>query len=384
LIDVMLGDAHADGWRMYMPVFRGKASEWKALAALTSGVRRRIAPIIEFVPQWKDPGAGTNSRKRRAPQTPSEYVERFLMSCATATPSGTRSFVYFGLAGSASIWSRIDLWSEFETRVPAQTHIVPLVDIGSVEQSLALSRMAASRGEVGLRFEGSDVGPALATRITDALQTLGVAAASAHLIVDLKDAPAAASHVQIRDAVGNPEAFASLVVLAGVFPQDLTRYQPGITPEPRAEWQTWWSEHLATPTGERLLGFGDYTTQCAYYRPSPEVPGSVSLRYTTDAAILVLRGRQSNGSAGLGHEQMHGHCRLLVSRPDYDGAAFSEGDQRIFCWTNPANGTGNATQWRTAAIVHHVTHVIAQLQDAVGSSATLRAWARGQVPASCP
>jgi hypothetical protein len=183
--------------------------------------------------------------------------------------------------------------------------------------------------------------------------------------------------------VGNINAFASIVVLAGVFPKDLTQYNQGITAEPRTEWQTWWRERLATPTSDRILGFADYTTQCARYQPSPEVPGSVSLRYTTDDAILVFRGRQSNGGTGLGHEQMHGHCRLLVGRSDYDGAAFSDGDQSIYCWTSPANGTGNAMQWRAAAIAHHITHVVVQLQDAVGSSATVRAWARGQVSAPC-
>lgn len=383
MIETLLGNPIADDWRIYTPVLRAKASEWKALAALTPGVRRRIAPILEFVPQWKEPGASTSTRKRRAPQSPAEYLQRFLDSCATATPSGARSFVYFGLADSDSTWSRIDLWSEFETRVSAQTHIVPLADLGSAGSSPVLARVARSWGQVGLRFRSSDVAPALAARITGALQALAVTAASAHLVVDLKDAPAAVSHAQLRAAFGNTDAFASVVVLAGVFPQDLTRYTTGITPEPRTEWQTWQREHIVTPTGQRLLGFGDYTTQCAHYQPSPEVPGSVSLRYTTDDAILVLRGKQSNGSTGLGHEQMHGHCRLLVSRPDYDGAAFSDGDQRIYCWTNPANGTGNAMQWRTAAIVHHITHVVVQLQDAVGSSATVRAWARGQVPASC-
>lgn len=383
MIDALLGDRPVDDWRMYSPVLRAKASEWKALAALSPGVRRRIAPIIEFVPHWKAPDANASTRKRRAPQTPAEYLQRFLTSCAAATPSATRSFICFDLAGSDAQWSGMDLWSEFETRIPVRTHVVPLVNLGAVSSSAALARVAHTRGEIGLRFSNSDVGPALATRISGALQTLGVAVASTHLIVDAKDQPAVVSHAQLRSAVANVDAFASVVVLAGVFPQDLTHYQPGITAEPRTEWQTWWREHVATPTGERLLGFGDYTTQCANYQPSPEVPGSVSLRYTTDSAILVLRGRQSNGSSGLGHDQMHGHCRLLVRRPDYDGAAFSEGDQRIHCWTDPANGTGNAEQWRTASIGHHITHVIVQLQDAIGSSATLRAWARGQVPARC-
>lgn len=384
MIDVLLGDPPADDWRIYTPVLRAKASEWNALASLTPGVRRRIAPIIEFVPDWKQPGASTSTRKRRAPQTPAEYVQLFLESSVKATPSPTRSFVYFGLVGSDPQWSGIDLWSEFGSRVPAQTHIVPLADLGSAISSPALARVARSRGEVALRLSRSDVGPMLASRLADALASFGVATASAHIILDLKDGPAAVSHAQLLAAIGNVDEFASIVILAGVFPPDLTRYQQGITPEPRSEWQTWWRQHFGTLPGERLLSFGDYTTQCAHYQPSPEVPGSVSLRYTTDDAILVLRGRQSNNSTGLGHEQIHGHCRLLVARSDYDGAAFSCGDHRVHCGTTPSNGTGNAMQWRTASLSHHITHVVVQLQDPVGASTNARAWARAQTTAACP
>lgn len=366
-----------------MPVLRAKASEWDALSRLSPAVRRRIAPIIEFVPDWKAPGATTSTRKRRAPRTQMEYVTRFLESLAKATPSDARAFVYFGHAGTAALWNGIDLWETFASGVPAASRIIPIVDLTAAPASPKLVLLTQTRGAVALRIEAPYVGPALATQIASALKALGVAAGSAHMIVDLKDQPALRSHVAIRTALGHANAFASVTVLAGVFPQDLTNYQPGVAAEHRTEWQTWWREHIATAAADQQLGFGDYTTQCARYRPSPEVPGSVSLRYTTDDAILVFRGRQSNNATGLGHNQMHGHCRLLVNRAEYDGAAFSWGDHRFHCWTNPANGPGNAPQWRTASLVHHMTHVVGQLQDPVGSSATLRAWARGQAPGTC-
>jgi hypothetical protein len=385
LIDHLLGDPVAEDWRMYVPVLRAKASEWNALEFLTPGVRHRIAPVIEFIPDWHAPGASTSGRKRRAPQTPAEYVQRFLESSVKATPSGTRSFAYFGLAGSAGMWSGIDLWSEFECRTPAQARIVPLTDLRAVGTSPALVRAVRSRGEVGLRFGSPDVGPALATNLTSALMQLGVDAASVHLIVDLKDGPGAVSHAQVRTAVGMAGAFASVVALAGVFPQYLSQYQPGITLEPRTEWQVWWNDHVSTPADERLLAFGDYTTQHAHYHVTPEeARGTVSLRYTADDDFLVLRGRKSNSATGFGHNQMHGHCRLLIARPEYAGAAFSWADHRIHCWTNPSNGTGNFMQWRSASFVHHITLAVAQLQDPIGSSAAFRAWARSQAPAACP
>jgi len=383
LIDAFLGDPAADDWRTYTPVLRAKSSEWQALQALTPGVRQRIAPILEFIPDWKTPGANTTGRKRRGPQTPQEYVARMLDSAVAATPGGRRSFVYFGLAGPTGIWARIDLWREFAARVPTNARVIPLADLSSATSAWSFSAVPRARGECGLRLGVSDIGPDLPRRITALLAATGLTAQTVHIIVDLKDHPAATSHRQIRAALGNADQFASAVVIAGVFPTDLTRFQPGVVAEARTEWTTWWREHAATPQTERMLGFGDYTTQCAHYQPSPEVPGSVSLRYTIDDAVLVFRGRQSNNGSGLGHDQMHGHCRLLTRRPEYDGQAFSQGDQRIACWTDPTNGTGNATQWRIASIVHHITHVVAQLHDPLGSCANARTWARNQPRGPC-
>ncbi len=383
MIDTFLGVPTADDWRTYCPVLRAKASEWQALKQLAPGVRQRIAPILEFIPDWETPGATTTGRKRRAPQTPAEYVVRMLDSSAGATPAGMRSFIYFGLSHPSAIWTGIDLWREFAARVPASRRVIPLADLSSLANAASLPNVARTRGEFGLRIEANDVGTQLALRIAAALRATGLGPEAVYIVVDLRDTPAARSHAQVRKALGNANRFASVVVLAGVFPADLTQYQPGVASESRTEWTTWWREHVTTPTDERMLAFGDYTTQCARYQPSPEVPGSVSLRYTIDDAVLVFRGRQSNNGTGLGHDQMHGHCRLLVARSDYDGAAFSLGDQCITCWTDPANGTGNAMQWRTASVVHHITHVVAQLHDPVGTSVSARAWARSQPAHPC-
>jgi hypothetical protein len=368
---------------MYAPTLRAKASEWEALQQLSPSIRRNISHIIEFVPDWKGPGSTQGKRKPRAPQTPLEYVIRFLESLAGATPSETTSFAYFDNAGKTGEWSGINLWNTFAQVIPSTTHVIPLVDLDSVSTSIGLGTALRLTDEVGLRLNSRHFDPTLGGQIAHAMQALRVDAATTHLIVDLRDRPGSAAHNQIRTMLQDADSFASIVVLAGVFPRDLTGYQPGVATEPRTEWTTWWSEHVATGSAQRMLAFGDFTTQCAYYAPAVEVPGSVSLRYTTDDGTVVFRGRQSNNLTGFGHEQMHGHCRLLVSRSDYDGASFSWGDARFNCWTDPSFGTGNAMQWRTASIVHHISHVVVQLHDPVGSTSTARAWARAQIAPAC-
>lgn len=387
MIDSQLGNANVPVWQVYAPVLRAKTSEWKALTLLTPGVRRRISPIMEFVPEWREhahaAGNGTK-RKPRSPQTAADYVRQMLERAVNSTPSGTSSFVYFGNSGRTSEFRGTDLWSAFGAHVPNGAGVLPLVDLPAVPAIQArVARAARHAGTVGFRVCIGELNGTLEKQIRDAMRALDVSANSTHVVFDFKDSPEAASHSSVRGLLSDIDRFASVTVLAGVFPVDLTEYEPGVRPENRREWEVWRSEHVATPKRERFLGYGDYTTQCAHYRPSPAVPGSVSLRYTTDKAILVFRGRQSNSSAGLGYEQIHGHCRLLVNRPDYDGAVFSYGDQRVHCWTDPTQGPGNPEQWRVASLAHHMTHVVFQLQDPMGSTTSVRAWARAQAPVAC-
>jgi hypothetical protein len=301
LIDPLLGEREPEDWQIYSPVLRAKTSERKALAALILAVRRRIAPIIEFVPEWRGPAAsGGRKRKPRSPQTPEEYVRRMLADAVSATPAGTRSLVYFGHAGPKAQWQGVDLWSAFARHVPAVGGVIPLADISSLANATVLAHAVQhAGGTVGLRIRASDIGPGVDGHVAHAIRTLGVSPGTTHLVVDHQDDPLATTHSDVRASFHDVRSFASVVVLAGVFPFDLTRYQPGIQPEPRREWAIWRREHVATREGERLLGYADYTTQCAHYRPSPSLPGSVSLRYTTDDAILVFRGRQANSGAGL-------------------------------------------------------------------------------------
>lgn len=170
MIDAFLGAPTADDWRTYAPVLRAKASEWKALEALTPGVRQRIAPILEFIPDWKTPGATKSGRPPRKPQTPADYVARMLTSSVRATPAGTRSFIYFGLADRSAIWSGIDLWSEYAGRVPKSARVIPLVDLSALKNAPSLSEVMSGRGELGLRLQADDVSAQLSPRIAEALR----------------------------------------------------------------------------------------------------------------------------------------------------------------------------------------------------------------------
>lgn len=166
MIDSLLGELEPEDWQVYTPVLRAKASERKALAALTPGVRRRIAPIIEFVPEWSGPPASGGKRKSRKPRTPEEYVRRTLTDAVNSTPAGTRSFLYFGHAGADARWQGVDLWTVFEAQVPPVWGVIPLVDLPSSAQASALAHAVHhAGGAVGCRIQASDLGPRSTARL---------------------------------------------------------------------------------------------------------------------------------------------------------------------------------------------------------------------------
>src|SRR6185437_773852 len=163
LIDAFLGEPAANDWRTYTPVLRARTSEWKALEALTPGVRRRIAPIFEFIPDWKTPGATKSGRPPRKPQTPTAYVIRMLEQSMAATPPGTRSFIYFGLAGPTAIWHGVNLWREYAAHIPVSARVIPLLDFSALANEASLAKVVFERGELGLRVEADDVSPQLSS-----------------------------------------------------------------------------------------------------------------------------------------------------------------------------------------------------------------------------
>jgi hypothetical protein len=392
VIDAEFGTATPLPWQVYVPVLRLKSSEWKAMLRLGQRVRARCRPLIEFVPEWKPPVAkapGKVVRKARAPQTPKAYLDQMLQRTVEMAKGGIGAFLDFGNLESPGEFHGIDVWAAF-CGLPNVTNsgVIPTTCLtaGTALRARIKPAVVHAGARLGIRIPGTAVAKhTVEPHLSDMIKELGVTPNTTHLLIDLKDTPELALHASVRSAVAQIGEYASVTVLGGVFPIDLTKYdsKTALHKESRVEWLTWWREHGVTAAGQRLLAFGDYTTQHAHYKESPGVAGSVSLRYTTDDTTLVLRGKQADSAAGVGFDQMHGHCRFLTQHKDFSGATFSAGDHKIHCWREPQNGPGNPEQWRTASVTHHITHVVAQLMDGTGCTTSMRTIAKAQPPMPC-
>lgn len=150
----------------------------------------------------------------------------------------------------------------------------------------------------------------------------------------------------------------------GAFPPDLSKVAPNtIGVVPRLDKQLW--QRLNGVQVGRPLDFVDY----AVTNPLLPVGGAFAappqLRYTTDDAWLVMKGRRQDR---LGHNQFFHICMAIAQ---HQGAAFdptlSWGDSRIqdaaLSVTTKVVGPGNAATWRAIATAHHLAWVVRSLRD---------------------
>lgn len=156
----------------------------------------------------------------------------------------------------------------------------------------------------------------------------------------------------------------TVAVAGGAFPSDLSGVQAHtIGTLPRLDKQLW--QNLSRLQLDRPLDFADY----AVAHPLLPVGGAFAappqLRYTTDDAWLVMKGRRQDRR---GHQQFFDICAAIVDR---EGPRFSPGlswgDSRIWnaalSTENPVVGTGNASTWRSIATSHHMAWVVRSLRE---------------------
>lgn len=155
----------------------------------------------------------------------------------------------------------------------------------------------------------------------------------------------------------------TVAVAGGAFPSDLSGVQAHtIGTLPRLDKQLW--QNLNRLQLDRPLDFADYAVSHPLLPVGGAFAAPPQLRYTTDDAWLVMKGRRQDRR---GHQQFFDICRAIVER---EGPRFSPelswGDGRIWSAAMstevPIIGTGNASTWRSIATSHHVAWVVRSLR----------------------
>jgi Beta protein len=88
---------------------------------------------------------------------------------------------------------------------------------------------------------------------------------------------------------------------------------------------------------------------------------SASIRYTASEDWVIMRGEGVLNEDGAGYAQFPAQAQLLLCRPDFCGAPFSDGDLYIHNMAQQSAKNGTAKDWLAAGFNHHLTFVVRQL-----------------------
>jgi len=183
------------------------------------------------------------------------------------------------------------------------------------------------------------------------------------LVIDFGVNPEGPEGIQkILDMIPTAEGdWRSVTVLGGSLPKNLSKLRKNeIHLLQRTEWLGWRRYALAGGTA----WFGDYTIQHPIFEDAEgkHFNFSASIRYTSEANTVIVRGEKVQGDDGLGYEQWPANAQILCGLEEhFRGAEFSVGDRFIKEMGEQQAKTGGPKDWLFAGINHHLTLVVYQL-----------------------
>jgi hypothetical protein len=345
----------------YVAVLQNKTGELRALAAAADGVWERMTPLLEFV------GPKTASRQltasaaaawvKRASLVLGQhpfYLDTLRLNATTAVqaPEGSRPVLRY-------------LHDQARNR---RMRFVPVVWVGeaseAVEQTVRDAAIADGHG-VALRYRALEVLPPTGTSrrafVEAQLDRVNARPEQADLLIDLQfideDRELAGEDLaELVDQTSTVGQWRSVALLGTTIPKTL-----GVIPEgtigslPRREWNLW--VELDRIGLARTPAFGDYAVQ----HPHPPADGGggnqmrANIRYTTDDATVVVRGRGPVTQEG--NEQYRRLCEQLAALPEFAGRDYSWGDETIEDCADGVVPPGSQNQWRGVGTSHHMRHV---------------------------
>lgn len=214
--------------------------------------------------------------------------------------------------------------------------------------------------------------PSGAGRLLALVSETGLPPEAIHLVLDVEGDVNAAPSITataLRDALkALPDAtrWRSVTVAGTGMPTGTAEVGADqVANLPRLEWQVW--RLLTSSPDHRLPSFGDYCVQ----HPDPMsdfdprfMQSAAQLRYTIPQHWFVARGR---GMRVGGTEQVRELAAQVIAHPQYSGRQFSWGDEWLADCAARACSAGNQMVWRKAATSHHITYVVRQIANLLGS-----------------
>jgi hypothetical protein len=355
------GDEH------YVPVLKWKRGEARALKELAPTVKAACTPLIEVVPIPFDYDAGVDKKSLR------KHIDDAVEELATSWGTKAPVFVDVVTLLPAGVGTGNTLTMMFDEMRKAGVRAIPVVSTASPTDVIAAGANAHKKDGRGvfLRERIDDViAPKYPARVAATLLSLGVSASRVDFMLDMQDvaenkqATNATAVTSAINKIPNLKSWRTFTLCSTAFPINLSGMAQGVNTIPRADWALWnaLGKLPRTPT------FGDYAV--AHWDLQALDPRvikiSASIRYTTDDAWVICRGRNVNQH---GFGQFSSLSKLLVKHSAYCGGTFSAGDDYI-AKCAAGGKPGNHETWRRVATNHHITFVVKQIASTALAAST--------------
>lgn len=341
----------------YIPVLKMKTGEKEALPRLAPTVQARITPLFEVVE--RDP-------EKKA--TPPEHIDTAFKKFQPAIEK-LRS--YFLDCREVELDGPETALDVFRRAADLGTAFVPVTGITrSVDIEAALAHRTSGLA-LRLTVEEFEKG-SVQNELLSFVKTLGVPREVIDLIVDLGAVddmvlPGVQNlAMTFLNDIPDPSSWRTLTMSASAFPPGMggleSRSHDLID---RLDWAAWRDGIRADGSFPRVPSYSDGVIQ--HPRGVEGVDWrtrhiSASVRYTTGDQWLRIKGVSTK--AELPSDQFPDLATNLVYgqlSTHFAGASHCDGCFGMRCAADGADGYGGLTKWRTLGTIHHITHVIEQL-----------------------
>ncbi len=354
--------------QVYSPVLRLKTGESTAMPLLASDIKSRLLPLFVVPPpNEKDAELGRHLIPAELVAVPARRLGRaWPMRPSLLDPK----FLFEKLeVGSAHVW----LPELFRLARSHSANPWPVADIVDIEQFMrpGLSAvLVGSKTPLALRLRPEDIeDDSLATRVQRVLLSLVRKPSETLLVLDFGNTDYSDTSLVAEVMVATLERVLAIgdwlqvIWHATSYPETNRAPAGDIAILARGEWKAYREAWELDPIIKRHVMFGDFAADSAKFNFS-NVNGVVPIahfRYSTPDKWLISRGAKDGKLA----TEMPKVAMRITASGMFAGRAFSRGDQYI---DDVLRGVrvGQASNWRCANTVHHLTRVSADVGELLG------------------
>ena len=343
------------GHKHYVPILKGKRAEFPAASHLKN--KANVTPLFESIPSKPPDDVPKQASKSGWPATAPYFVD----------------LLFFDDDGGASNAPPLSAVVTCLNAAKAKgQRAIPVTGTGrSPAYQRAVKKFADAERGVAIRLIADDFEDEgdLATALDSLAKFIGLTPSSIDLIVDLgsvadqNPAVIAQLHRANLSVIPTITAWRTLTVATGAFPVSLAPLtRDAWNRLVRIDWQAWLKLVSGTKKPDRLPAYGDYAIAHPGLPPEGQATILAQLRYTIQNEFMIWKGKNAIKTPN-GFGQFLSICTDLVSRPEFRGATFSDGDQEIQGKATNGGSPGNAETWRNIGTNHHIETVLDQIAN---------------------